>query len=121
MAKLFGIDLAKTLGSALGPQVQSITLIKSTPGTRTPGDLTSGTNPTTANHTCKGFTEFYSDYLIDGTRIQAKDKKISVFGSTISGGVEPDTGDQLVTEDGTFTILDVKSDPAKALFTCQAR
>lgn len=107
-------------GARLG--VKDATLIKVAPGTRTNGALAAGTNPTTANYACKGFVSSFSAQQIDGTLIRVEDRKISIFGSSLTAGVEPKPGDRITIEGITFNVInDVERDPASVKYVCHGR
>lgn len=117
---IFKKQIAKKINDKLGPLVFDLTLTKVTPGTRG-ADLTAGTNPTETDYTVKGFVDSYSDYLIDGNRIQAGDRKIVILGGSLASGVEPKPDDKVTAEGVERTIVAVKRDPAGATFECQSR
>jgi len=118
----FGIDLAAQLASGLGPSLLPATLTRVTPGIRTPGALTGGTNPTTASYPCRGFTDDYQAAEIDGELVHVGDRKVLLLGKTIGGGaVVPQPNDRVTIEGATFTLIRVTRDPAAATFVCQAR
>ena len=121
MPDLFGINIAKLIADNVGPGVLDAILTKVTDGTRTPGDLTAGLNPTTADYTCKGFVDDYSAYQVDGTLIKANDHKVTLLGGTLQGGIVPQQGDKVFIENTTYEIVKVKRDPAAATYLCQAR
>ena len=121
MAKLFGVDIAKEINKGLGPGLPDATLTIVTPGTRTGGALTDGTNPTTTTHAAKGFMDDYEDFQIDGTIIQRGDRMVVLLGDSIADGVIPAPGDRVTIEGEEFNIVNVKRDPAGATYTCQAR
>ena len=123
MPDIFKADIAGKINKALGNLVFDLTLTKVEPGTRTPGALTGGTNPTETGHTVKGFVDEYKDYQIDGTLIQRGDRKVVILGGSLSSGVIPEPGDKITAEGETRTIVEdgVKRDPAGATYTCQVR
>lgn len=123
MPDIFKADIAGKINKALGNLVFDLTLTKVETGTRTPGALTGGTNPTETGHTVKGFVDEYKDYQIDGTLIQRGDRKVVILGGSLSSGVIPEPGDKITAEGQTRTIVEdgVKRDPAGATYTCQVR
>lgn len=122
MTGIFGIDLAGIIFDELGPLLLDATLIKVTPGTRTGGSLTGGTNPNEASHSTKGFIDNYSDEQINGTVVMLGDRKITLLGDGLPSGVVPTPGDKITIESQTFVIADpVNRDPAAATYECNAR
>lgn len=123
MPNIFGEDIAGKIYQALKNKVFDITLTKVELGTRTPGSLTSGTNPTETAHTVKGFVDEYQDRHIDGTLIQRGDRKIVILGGSLPSGVVPEPSDKITAEGETRAIVEdgVKRDPAGATYLCQVR
>lgn len=120
MAKLFGVDIAKIANQALGKGLLPLTVTVYTPGTRTPGSLTAGTQPTSSTATGRGIIDDYDTRLIDGTRVQAGDRKVLILGDSIAP-VVPKPDDQVTIEGATYRIVRVARDPAAATYTCQVR
>ena len=121
MPKLFGVDIAKEINKGLGPGLLDATLTKVTPGARTPGSLTAGTNPTTTTHAAKGFLDDYKDFQVDGTVVVRGDRIVVLLGASIAGSQVPAPGDRVTIESEEFNIINVKRDPAAATYACQAR
>ena len=121
MADLFGIDTGQLFLDTLGDLIRDAILTVSTPGTRTGGSLTHGTQPTTDDKTCKGYIEDYTDNQIDSTLVAKGDRKVVLLVNSIQDGVTPDTGDSITIEDITFEIIDVEKDTLKAIYICQGR
>lgn len=121
MPKLFGVDIAGEINKGMGSGLLDATLTKVTPGTRTGGSLTGGTNPTTTTHAAKGFIDDYQDTQIDGTIIQDGDRMVVLLGASIADSAIPTPGDRVTIEGSEFNIVRVKRDPAAATYTCQVR
>ncbi len=121
MPNLFGVDIAGEVNRGLGPGLLDATLTSVTPGTRTGGSLTAGTNPTTTTHTAKGFLEDYKDFQIDGTIVQRGDRICVLLGASINPAVVPTAGDRVNIESEDFNIVNVGRDPAAATYTMQVR
>lgn len=117
---LFGIDITKLVADNIGPGVLPATLTKVAPGTRTPGQLTGGTNPTTTDYSCRGFINKKDRRNQDGQLVHDGSVTILLLGGTISGGsVAPEIGDRVTIEGSTFVINALDRDPAGATFTLQ--
>lgn len=113
-----------TARSLLGGEliVRAATLTKVTPGTRTPGALGAGTNPTTVAHACEGIVAAYDAGLIDGTLIRREDRRISLLIASLPDGVEPKPGDTITIDGATYRVLEgIERDAARFMFTCQGR
>jgi hypothetical protein len=113
-----------TAKSLLGGEliVTAATLTKVTPGTRTPGELGAGTNPTSIAHPCEGIVQSFDTGLIDGTLIRREDRRISLLIATLPDGVEPKTSDKITIDGATYVILGVPDrDAAKFMFICHGR
>lgn len=116
-------QIAKDLNAALKSAgvMTSATLTKRTVGTRTPGDLAGGTQPTTATYACKVVVDAYSARRIDGAIIKAGDKRIIVTGQSIASSAVPVANDTITVEGTTYTIIAVERDAASAAYVCQSR
>lgn len=121
MPTLFGVDIAGIMARELGPKVLSLTLTTYTPGARTSGQLSGGTNPTSANVSGRGWTEDYREGQVDGDVVKVGDRKVCILGSTI-GTTVPAVG-MVVTIEGTAYRIEriISRDPAQAVWTVQVR
>lgn len=109
MPNLFGVDIAGQLAQALGGQLVPGVLTKITPGTRTPGDPLSGTNPVRVSYNFEGFYEVSKD-----------SKYISILTKSLPNDIVPQETDQLRIEGVIYNILsDPSRDPAEALYMCK--
>jgi hypothetical protein len=117
---LFSVNISGIIKDVVGPGVLAATLTKFTPGTRTVGQLTGGTNPTNATYTCRGFID--SKDVKDragGGLVAGGTVKIVLIGDTINGGATaPDNGDHITIEGATYLIDKLDRDPAAATYTC---
>jgi hypothetical protein len=124
VAKVIAKQLKK-YGKPIG--VKSCTLIKITNGTRTPGSISGGTNPTPVSYPATGFIESYDADDIDGTLILASDRKISILGGTLPAGIAPTDSDQVTIADATglsatYAIMKgVQGDGVGAVYSMQGR
>lgn len=123
--KLFGFDIAAIIAKEIGKGVLSATLIKTTPGTRTPGSLAAGTNPADVPHPCKGFIDMQAVANVADSLASDGSKVIVLLGDTINGGnTVPELGDKITIEGTTYRIPDdgrIDRDAAAATFTCTVR
>ena len=122
--KLFGVDIAGLIKKNVGPGVLPATLVKVTPGTRTPGSLTGGTNPTTTDYPCRGFIDSQRVAFANGTTVKAGNKVVVLIGDTIDSGsgVAPAPGDRIMIEGTTYVIPEggtIDRDPAAATYACE--
>jgi hypothetical protein len=104
------------------------TLIKVTPGTRTPGAISGGTNPTTTSFAVQGLPGTTTTLRLNGTLISGVDRVVKLFGARLPPGVVPTSGDRIVMEGITATIVGdsggnaaVMVDAARAVYVCQCR
>lgn len=95
------------------------TLIKVAPGTPTPGNLIGGTNPVETSCGCDGYVAGYNAFELVNTLIQANDRKIVLFGASLT--VVPATDDKVTIDGNTYRVIAVNRDPVKATYTLQAR
>jgi len=121
--KILGVDISGTINRALGSKLLPCVLRKHVPGGRTPGALTSGTNPLEQNFACRGVVSDYTDREASGGNIKVGDRRILVLGDSIAGGQIPAPNDELTIEGTTYRIVEngVKRDPAAATYECQSR
>lgn len=118
---LFNANISGLVNSIISPFVLDAVLIKRTPGTRTPGSITGGTNPTETSYTAKGFVDFYDDDLIDETNVKTGDRKVTLIGDSIADLSIPENNDKVTIEGQTWTIVKVNRDPDAATYDCQSR
>lgn len=121
MTKLFGVDISAQIASAMGGLLLPMKLVRVTPGTRTAGDLTSGTNPSTKTYPCRGVVEDYSLRYYAEDLVQKGDRKALILGGTLPAGVVPQLGDHVVIEGVESQVIDVRRDPAGASYELQVR
>lgn len=116
-------EIAKHLGKRSDLGVRTVTLIKVTPGTRTPGALIDGTNSTTVEYSCKGFESTKRSGYVTPGQSRTKTLTISILGGSLPDGIEPKAGDKIVSQSVTYTIAPdgVSRDPVGALFDCVVR
>lgn len=116
-------DMAKLIGNGMkaAGMTRAATLTVITPGTRTPGALSAGTNPTEADAAARGIVVRWRRLMLNATTVQATDRVVLLFGSTIAGGATPKVGDKITIEGVTSRIVDIERDPAAATYTCLTR
>lgn len=114
IARLVGKELKKA-GMTL-----PATLVVVTPGTRTAGSLTAGTNPTETSVTCRGLVITWKRALLGATLVQTGDRVVMLFGAFLGASV-PKVGDKITIEGVTSRILDIDRDPASAAYSCLTR
>ena len=114
---LFGVDISGLIKANMAGQLLAATLHVVTPGTRT-GNLTGGTNPTEADHTCDGFIDSKNHERIGGTLVEDGDVVILLIGDTIdSGNTAPSVKDKVTIESEKYHIKALDRDPAAATYT----
>lgn len=117
---LFGINVSKYIKDLVGPGVLAATLIRVTPGTRTAGASTSGTNPSTASWSCRGFIDKQGKRRVAGGLEKSRIVWVVLIGDSIDGGSTiPETDDRITIEGRSFQISGpVDRDPAAAIYSC---
>jgi len=118
---LFGVDISGLINANVGPGVNDATLTKVSPGTRTPGQLTGGTNPTSTSYDCKAFVDPIDRSRIDGTLVKDGDALVQIVGDSVAAGQVPAVGDTVTILSRTYEIVAIEVDPALALYSCQGR
>jgi len=103
--------------------VTQATLTIRTPGPRTPGQPSSGTNLVRVDYPCMvQVDDFSASELQRNTTIVMKDKKISIYGASLQMGIEPAVNQEITVEGKPRQIIAVISrDAAAALYICQCR
>lgn len=61
----------------------------------------------------------YKDYVVDGTNILAKDRKMIVLSAFVPDGIY--IGDRVVVDGMTYEVVNAPQDAAGATFRCQLR
>ena len=121
---IFKVKLADKIYAGFKGKLFSITLTKSTTGTRTPGALMSGTNPVETSYTVEGYVD-----KTGSNRVQAEDFRqvgqehaddwtVVIMGKSLPANIEPRPSDKITAEGATKTIEKVDRDPAGATYTC---
>lgn len=122
---LFGVNISGLIKDNIGPGVLSATLTKFTSGTRTAGQLTGGTNPTSVAYPCRGFIDKQVNRDREGTLISDGTVKIVLIGDTIDNGnsaAAPTTNDQVTLEGKVYVIRGpIDRDPAAATYSFLAK
>jgi hypothetical protein len=125
---LLGVDVAGILSGVLGSSASAATLVRYTPGTRTGGAASAGTNPASTSYPCRGWIESFDEDDINGTLITQHDRKITLIGGSLPAGLTPNDGDQITIADldgtsKTFRVVGpaAGSGPQGAFYICQAR
>ncbi len=75
--------------------------------------------PTTADYACKAIVEVYALKWRQDGLIKQNDRRVMILANSIS--VTPTVGDRVTISGTTFTLQDVETDPATAVWTCQGR
>ena len=116
MTSILDGALAKTVGKALGGVFYVATLTRLTPGV---GPAWDPGAPTETAHACKGLVDTYSAYERQNTLIQAGDVKVLLLATSLA--ITPTAGDKVTIRGVAYNIIDVSTDPAKAVWVLQAR
>ncbi len=119
---LFGINIAKLINDSVAQAggVLDGTLHKRANTTRTPGDLTSGVNPSTVDYAFKGFIGNRTDARRNGSLVSQEGQFVSILGDSLLAGIIPEQGDSVTIEGTRFEIIGVpERDPAAALYQCE--
>ena len=119
MSQLFGLNIAAIVDGAIQQAggVKTGTLTKSAPGTRTPGSVTGGTNPTPTAYSFRGFVENRTSQRRPGELVKVSGEFVSILGNSLPAGVEPEANDLVAIEGTEYTVTGVvERDPASALY-----
>lgn len=96
------------------------TLITVTPGVRTAGRTSAGTNPTETSVSCRGLVTTWKRNMLGATIVQVGDRVVMLFGATL-GAATPAVGSKITIENITSRVIDVERDPAGATYACLTR
>lgn len=110
-------SLAKTVGSAFKTLFLDASLARDVPVISP--DPADPLPPQEATYPCKGIVEGYSDYYKTNGLVDAKDRKVLILATSL--GIRPEPGDRVTIRGITFTLQDVSTDPAEAVWTCRGR
>ena len=114
---LFGADIAGKVYAALKGQLLDATLTKVAAGTRTPGALTGGTNPTDTDYACEGFIDSKNRKDVGGTLVEDGNVFVVLIGNSIASDQVPAIGDKVTTESTEYRIRALDRDPDAATYT----
>lgn len=92
-----------------------------------PATLTRVTGPggwgedraSSATYPCMAVVESYSDHLRAVADLPDTDVRLLIVGTSIA--VDPLKGDTVTMSDRSYALIRVDTDPARAIWTCQAR
>lgn len=112
--------IAKQVASALksAGMTKAATLTVVTPGTRTPGAESAGTNPTTVDYTARGLVIVWKREMLGATVVMVTDRVVMLLGASIASAKVPKVGDTITIEGVTSRIIDIERDPASATYNC---
>lgn len=79
------------------------------------------TTQSTTSYTGRGFLEDYSDAQRLAGGFPSTDRKIILFDSSFTAGIDPAPGDLITAESTDYEIITIKRDPAEATWECRAR
>lgn len=79
----------------------------------------SGDAGTSSEYPCKAMIDTYSDHLRAVSDIPDTDVKLMIVGTSIS--VAPLKGDSVAIGGASYGLISVDTDPARAMWICQAR
>jgi len=114
---LFGQDIAGQIYAALKGQLLDCTLTKVVAGTRTPGSLTGGTNPTDTDYAAEGFIDSKNRKDVGGTLVEDGNVFVVLIGNSIASAQVPVIGDKVTIESTEYRIRALDRDPAAATYT----
>lgn len=110
-------DIRAAIGGAFGDTslfFSDATLTRPAQG----GGWNAGTG-TPQTYPCKAMIEAYSDHLRAVADIPGTDVRLMIVGTSIA--VDPLKGDRVTIGGSTWALIQVDTDPARAMWTCQAR
>lgn len=118
MPKLFGVDIAGEIakGFAAAGGLAPGVLIKETPGTRDPNNLTAVPEPTQARSTFQGYLE-QGQMRLPGSRAVVTGDFVFILGASVAPFVVPSVNDKVEIEDAEWELTELmERDPAAASY-----
>lgn len=110
-------SLAKTIGKAFKGLFFDATLARDVPGEPDPDRPFDPPAPTITTHACKGVVQAYSDYFRKSELVGQSDRKVLILATSLA--VKPQAGDRVTIQHITFTLSEVSTDPATAVYECR--
>jgi hypothetical protein len=108
-------SLARTIGKAMAPLFLPAVLIRDVP--QVGGAPDDPLPPLAANFLCRAIVEAYSQYFKANNLVAANERKVLILATSL--GVKPVAGDRVTIQGITFTIQEVSTDPATAVWECK--
>lgn len=116
MTSLLQGGLARTVGAAMSSLFLDAVLERDGPTTGPSYDPTPGAPQT---FKCKAIVERYSAYHRANSLVGEKDRKVLILANGLA--VRPQPGDRVTVSGITFTLQEVATDPAEAVWECRGR
>lgn len=109
--------LAKTVGKAMRGLFMDAVLTRDVVPDSPAFDPFDPPAPVPVEYQCKAIVEAYADkFRLEGL-VAANERKVLILATSLS--VRPQPQDRVTIRGITFTITDVKTDPAEAVFECK--
>lgn len=118
--KIFGVDIAKEIYNGMASGLHPVTITSYTEGTRTVGELTDGTNPTSVSYNSRGIAVNYKGKYFEGSEVETSDVFIGVLGKPL-GSFSPGPGDIIVYQSVSHVVVSTRLDSAKAMYLCRCK
>jgi len=113
-------SLAKTINAAMQNLFISATLIRDEAVVTSPAPEPWEPQSTAeVEYTCKAIVEMYSQRLRAEGLVDMNDRKVLILAQSLE--VTPVPGNRVTVRGITFTIIDVATDPALAVWECKGR
>jgi len=112
------ISKAVAKGLSQAKLLESATLIVVTPGTRTPGAVSAGTQPTETAVSCQGMVETERVDRVGETEVTKQDRVVKLVGYSL-GNVVPKPNDRVTIAGVTSRVVDL--DGSIVMWTLLAR
>lgn len=117
MVSLLEGALAKTIGKAMRGIFMDAVLTRDVVPDSPAFDPFDPPAPVTTEYACKAIVEAYADkFRLEGL-VAANERKVLILATSLS--VRPQPQDRVTIRGVTFTLLEVKTDPAEAVFECK--
>lgn len=101
--------------------LKAATLTVVTPGTRQPGAVSAGTNPTRLDYSARGLVIKWTKKRLNETDVQANDRVVKLLGALIASGKVPKVNDEITIDGVTSRIVDIDREGDGAAYNCLTR
>lgn len=112
-------SIPASINAAFSSIFRDATLSK--PGARTTDGRGGATLGAATTYACKGLVDDYTAFQRQALGIPANERKIIILAAGIASAAVPVPGDSLTIQGRTWSVVEVKSDPANATYEVRGK